>query len=161
LEAHLRAATQNLAVGIRQVAQSVSGLQTVSLGTYSWKVVARADSPFWFLPPEQQAVLRDQTVVTLQEDGPDPVRQLCKKNNMQIRGHVYGGYFMTAAAMVQAGGCLALMPEYLAPWLSPQLRMEEVFPEPLEVESVLLLNPKAADRLTTEFFEFIRTRYEP
>ena len=160
MEAHLRSGTLNLALGIRPCAEHLPNVQTVSLGTHRWKVTARKDSPFWCLPPEQQAMLQDQTVIAFHQNELDPIRAYCQVEGLRPRGYGYGGYFMTVAAMVQAGGRVAVIPEYLEPWLSPDLRMEDVFRRPMEVENVLLYNPRAADKPTTEFFEFVRTLYE-
>jgi hypothetical protein len=58
-------------------------------------------------------------------------------------------------------GGVVLMPEYLESWLNPELRMEQVFPDPLEVESVLVLNPREATPLERQFFECIRDNFKP
>ena len=160
MAAHLRAGTLSLAIGIKDLAKNLSGVESVSLGTHRWKVTARKDHPFWSLPADKQAALWDQTVIAFQQNELDPVRTFCKKQGLSPRGFGYGGYFITVAAMVQSGGCIALLPEYLEPWLSPDLQMADVFDTPLEVETALFFNPRSSDRLPAEFFDFIRAEYE-
>ena len=161
MAAHLRAGTVNLTVGIRACGRNLSNVETISLGRHRWKVTARKDHPFWQLPREKQALLEDQLVIAFQKDELDPARSYCKAQDLKPRGFGYGGYYMTVAAMLQSGGCIALLPEYLEPWLSPDLKMEDVFDLPLEVESVLFFNPQAAEKPVREFYEFAKEAYGP
>jgi hypothetical protein len=39
--------------------------------------------------------------------------------------------------------------------------MEQVFPEPLEVESVLISNPESPNMQDKLFFEYIRDNFKP
>ena len=56
---------------------------------------------------------------------------------------------------------IAILPEYMEPWLPRELRMAQIFPAPLQVESVLIFNRERATPLETDFFEYIRDHYKP
>jgi len=58
-------------------------------------------------------------------------------------------------------GRVALMPEYLESWLPRDLRMEQVFPDPPKVESVLIFCRERSSPLEQQFFDFIKQQYEP
>jgi len=158
---HLQASTINLAISVRSSAQVLPNCRSFSLGTHQWKVVAHRNSPFWDLPQQKQAVLSGQQVVTSPITDMDPVRAYCRSHGMELQGYSYSGSFNLTCAQIHAGRFLAVMPEYLEPWLHPDLRMQQVFREPLEVESVLLFNPNSPNRLDLEFFEYIRDNYKP
>ena len=57
-------------------------------------------------------------------------------------------------------GRVALMPEYLESWLPRDLRMEQVFPDPPKVESVLIFYRERSSPLEQQFFDFIKQQYE-
>lgn len=159
--AHVRAGTINLAFGIRPCLVEVPKAEWASLGNYQWKAVARRDDPFWDLPREQQARLEGQKVVLSPVTDVDPVRTYLQNHDAEPSGYSYSGTFNLVCSQVYAGGCVAFLPEYLEPWLHPDLRMEQVFPEPLEVESVLIYNPESPNMQDKVFFEYIRDNYKP
>ena len=159
--AHIRAGTINLAFGIKPCLAEVPKAEWASLGTYQWKAVARRDSAFWDLSPEQQARLEGQKVVISPVTDVDPVRTYLQSHDAEPAGYSYSGTFNLVCSQVYAGDCVALLPEYLEPWLHPDLRMEQVFPEPLEVESVLIYNPESPNMQDKLFFEYIRDNYKP
>lgn len=157
---HLQAKTINLAVTAKSCVEALPNCRYFSLGTHQWKAVARRDSSFWKLPPQKQALLCGQRVVISSMTDMDPVRAYCRSHGMEQQGYSYGS-FNLACAQVHAGRCIAVMPEYLEPWLHQDLRMQDVFREPLEVESVLIFNPDSPNSLDREFFEYIREHYKP
>lgn len=159
METHLRSGTLNLALGIRPLGRNLTETQSASLGTHRWKLVARKDHPVWSLPPAQQQRLEGQMVFAFHANELDPVRKYCQALGMTPKGFGYGGYFMNTAAMVQAGSGVAFMPEYLEPWLAPDLEMRDIFLEPLEVESVLFFNSRTADTPAWDFFRFVQEQY--
>ena len=161
LMSHLRAGTINLAVAIKPCTEELPDCQYLSQGTYQWKVAAHRDEPFWQLPPEKRAVLSDQYVLVAPVNDVDPVRSYCRRQGMEIKGHAYSGSFNLSCAQIQAGGCLAVLPEYMEPWLQPDIRMEQVFRQPLEMEAVLIYNPGSPHRLDREFFEYIKENFKP
>lgn len=159
--AHLRAGTINLSFAIKPCISELPRCEYASLGSYQWKAVARRDADFWKISAEQRAVLKDQKVVISPATDVDPVRAYLQNRETEHRGYSYSGTFNLVCSQVYAGDCVALLPEYLEPWLHPDLRMEQVFPEPLEVESVLIYNPESPNMQDKLFFEYIRDNYKP
>lgn len=157
---HIRAGTLHLALTIRPCVRELPGCETVSLGTHQWKAVARRDSAFWQLPPEDQAALRGQKLVRCANRYFDPVRDWLAAHPMEHRGISLASAY--AMICVQANlGAVAIMPEYLEPWLPPMLRMEQVFSDPLEEETVLVFNRDRASLRERQFFDYIRDHFQP
>lgn len=148
-----------LYVTTRAVADTLPQCEAISLGTHTWALAARRDSPFWNLSPERKALLWDQKVVRA-TDAMDPARLWLEQRNLRHRGFSQGGYFATYCSQILQGR-VALMPEYLEPWLPRDLRMAQVFPAPLQVESMLIFNRERATPLETDFFQYIRDHYQP
>ena len=160
MNAHIRAGTLHLALTIRPCVRELPGCDTVSLDTHRWKAVARRDSDFWHLPPEDQAVLRDQKLVRCSNRYFDPLQDWLAAHPMEHRGTAFASAF--AMICVQADlGAVAIMPEYVEPWLPASLRMEQVFPDPLEEESLLVFNPDRASDREHRFFAYVRDNYKP
>ena len=136
------------------------GCQHLSLGKYRWKAVARRDSGFWTLPPEKQAVLQGQQLIRFPPEYLYPAQEFLNKLPLENTGTSRAVSFSISCVQAMIGG-VVLMPEYLESWLNPELRMEQVFPEPLVVESVLVLNPREATPLERQFFECIRDNFQP
>ena len=135
-----------------------TGCDHASLGKLQWKAVTRRDSDFWDLPPEKQAALWGQRVVKFPDEPLTPSADFLKSLPLENRGSSIAGSFSATSLQAMMGG-VALLPESLESWLSPELRMEQVFPKPLEVESVLVFNPNGASALERQFFEYIRDNY--
>lgn len=157
---HIRAGTMHLALTIRPCARDLPDCETVSLGTHQWKAVTRRDSEFWTLPPEDRAVLRDQKLVRCSSRHFDPVYGWVTAHPMAHRGISLASAY--AMICVQASlGAVAILPEYLEPWLPAALRMEQVFPDPPVEESVLILNRARAFPQERQFFDYIRDHFQP
>lgn len=136
------------------------GCQHLSLGKYRWKAVAHRDSGFWTLPPEKQAVLQGQQLIRFPSEYFSPTQEFLNKLPLENTGTSIAGSFSISCVQAMIGG-VTLMPEYLESWLNPELRMEQIFPEPPVVESVLALNPREATPLEQQFFEYIRDNFQP
>ena len=157
---HLVSGGNHLLVTARPSARELTDFRQHSLGTHRWKAVARRDSPFWDLPPEDRAVLRRQKAVRFALSSYDPTDDWFKTHPLAHRGIVTASAY--AMICLQANlGAVAIMPEYAEPWLPASLRMEQVFPDPPEVESVLVFNPDRASESERRFFEYIRDNYKP
>lgn len=161
LTSHLRTGSICLGLSPESCVQALSGAETVPLGTYRWKVAARRDDSFWTLPRAQQAVLEDQYVLTTTQNQFDSSYLHCTAHHYPVQGYGLGTCLMTTQAMIQAGGCITLLPEYVEPWLPPELRMEDVLESPLDVSEYLILNPADANPLQQDFFRFFRDIYMP
>ena len=161
LTSHLRTGSISLGLSTETSIQALSGMETVPLGTYRWKVVARRDDPFWSLPREKQAVLEDQYLLTTTQNEFDSPYLHCTARHYPVRGYGLGTCLMTTQAMIQAGGCITLLPEYVESWLPPDLRMEDVLETPLDVTEYLIMNPADADNLQRDFFRFFKNIYMP
>lgn len=156
---NLRQSDARLYVAPRAVAEELSDCETISLGTHRWAAVTRRDSDFWNLPPEQQAVLSGQKIVRSSNKEFDPVNLWLEKHPLKNSGLSLAiAYTMTCSQAML--GRVALMPEYLEPWLPRDLRMEQVFPDPLNVESVLIFYRERSSPLEQQFFDFIKQQYE-
>lgn len=158
--AQIRSGTSGLLFAIRQCAAMLPNCLHTSLGYYQWKAVAHRDSSFWKMSPQDQAVLKGHRVVIAPSGELDPVLIWLHSNHMQHQGRSVAGAYYLAIAQASIGG-VAIIPEYWEPWLPPELRMAQVFPDPLEVESVLLYNPASSDSQDQTFFEYIRDHYKP
>ena len=134
--------------------------QYISLGNLQWKAVTRRDSSFWDLPLEKQAVLQGQQVVKFPDEPISPSLDYLKSLPLENLGFSIAGSFSSTCIQAMTGG-VALLPENLETWLSPELRMEQVFPNPLEVEAVLIFRPDGASNLERQFFEFVRDNFKP
>lgn len=161
LTSHLRTGSIALGLSNETCVQALSGASTVPLGTYRWKAVARRDDPFWSLPREKQSVLEGQYLLTTTQNQFDSLYLHCSARHYPVRGYGLGTCLMTTQAMIQAGGCITLLPEYVEPWLPPELRMEDVLESPLDVSEYLILNPADANQLQREFFRFFQDIYMP
>ena len=148
-----------LYVTTRAVADTLPQCEAVSLGTHTWFLTARRDSPFWALSPEKKALLWDQKVV-LPGDSMSPSRLWMEQRVLRHRGFSQGGFFATYCSQIMQGR-VALMPEYLEPWLPRELQMSQVFPAPLQVESMLIFNRERATPLEIDFFQYIRDHFKP
>lgn len=159
--AKTKAGTYDLFFGIRSCMLQLHGFDTASLGTYEWKLTARRDHPFWQLPREEQALLKGQTVVASSAGDIDPVQDYLKTHALAYQGLSVARGFTSVCIQVQLGNAVALLPEYLEPWLPPELRMESVLSEPLMVESVLFFNPQSYSDTYRRFFDYIRDHFRP
>jgi len=148
-----------LYVTTRAVADTLPQCEAVSLGTYTWFLAARRDSPFWALPPEKKALLWDQKVVQ-SSDPMNPARLWMEQRVLRHRGFSQGGFFATYCSQIMQGR-VALIPEYLEPWLPRELQISQVFPAPLQVESMLIFNRERATPLEIDFFQYIRDHFKP
>lgn len=148
-----------LYITMRAVADTLPSCETVSLGVHRYAAVTHRDSPFWSLPPDRQAILWNQKVV-MSTDSYDPIRPWLEQRVMAHRGHSTGRSYTSICAQAMQGR-IAILPEYMEPWLPRELRMAQIFPAPLQVESVLIFNRERATPLETDFFEYIRDHYKP
>ena len=149
----------HLQLAIRPVADLLPEYQSISLGIHRYAAVTHKDSPFWSLPPEEQAVLKGQKVVRSSDKDFDPARLWLEETPLEISGYAPGSSFITACSQAMMGR-IVLFPEFLRPWLPQGLRMEQVFPDPPRAESVLLFNRDRATPLEIKFFEFVRDLYQ-
>jgi len=148
----------HLQLAIRPVADHQPDCECISLGFYNWCAATHKDSPFWSLPPEEQAVLKGQKVVRSSDQDFDPARLWLEETPLEISGYSSGSSFITVCSQAMMGR-IVLFPEFLKPWLPQGLRMEQVFPDPPRSESVLLFNSDRATPLETKFFAFVRDLY--
>lgn len=149
----------HLQLAIRPVADTLPDCETVSLGVHRWAVVTHRDSPFWSLPPEDQAVLKGQRVVRSSDREFDPAWAWLEHRTLQYSAVSGASAFITVLPQAMMGR-VALLPDFLADWLPPSLRMEQVFPDPPRAESVLIFNRNRATPLEQQFFDFIKQQYE-
>ena len=156
----MRAGAINLLFTLKPAVTELPDCTYVSLGKYQWKAIADRDSGFWQLSPEERALLRGYKLVKSKDEDIDPVADYVKAHKTEHKGISLAGTFTMSCVQASLGG-VALLPEYIAPWLPPEMRMEQIFPEPLEVESVLVFNPKSPNRHEHRFFEYIRDNFKP
>ena len=156
----LQSGASHLLITTRTAALTMSECPRHSLGTHRWKAVTHRDSDFWHLPPEAQRTLRGQMIVRCSEPTFDPAYHWLQSRPLAHRGIVTASAFSMICLQANLGA-VALMPEYAEPWLPASLRMEQVFPDPPEVESVLIFNPDRASESEHRFFEYIRDNYKP
>ena len=154
----MRAGTVNLLFTLRPAVDLIPGCVYTSLGKYRWMAVADRDSEYWQLSPEQQALFHGQKLVKSKDEDIDPAADYIATHKTEHLGFSLGGTFTMACVQASLGG-VALLPEYIAPWLPPEMRMEQVFPEPLEVETVLAFNPESPNPHEHRFFEYIRENF--
>jgi len=157
----MRAGSIHLFFGVRRCAEQLPDCQVASLGFHQWKAVARKDSPFWDLSPEQQRQFHGFNVIRSVQTDVDPIAPWLKQQGIKPQGWSIAGTFHMACVQAASGGGIALLPEYLEPWLSPELRMQQIFRDPLVEESVLIFNPGSPNPHDRRFFEFVRDNYKP
>ena len=152
--------TANFFVTDRSCSGSTAGYLCAPLGTYRWKVVAHRDSSFWQLPPAKQAVLWKQRLVRPSPQNVSPITLWLPDHPMEIQGTIASRPFSVTCTHLSQEG-VAILPEYLEPWLPNFLRMEQVFPDPPTEEAILVFNPDRATPAEHQFFRFIRDHYQP
>jgi DNA-binding transcriptional LysR family regulator len=156
----LKNGTANFFITARSCVGSLDGYQHIPLGTYRWKAVAHRDSSFWQLPPEKQALLWGQRLVRPSPQNVSPVTLWLPEHPLEIRGTTASRPFSVTCTHLALEG-VAILPEYLEPWLPSFLRMEQVFPEPPVEEAVLVFNADRASPQEQQFFDYIRDHFRP
>lgn len=155
----MRADAIHLFFAIRQCADQLPGCEAASLGFHQWRVVARKDSPYWDMPVEQQREFHGFKVIRSLHETLDPIVPWMNQHGIKPRAWSVAGAFNLACVQVGSGGGVAILPEYLESYLPPDLRMEQIFRDPLVTESVLIFNPESPNPYDRKFFEFVRDEY--
>lgn len=142
LVVHCNTGGVDFGVGNHLCAVALSDIESHTLFVEPWTVAAREDSAFWTLPPEKQALLYDQLVITTHNNGYEPVRPFCASQNLCPKAFTYTNSFVSIRAMLDADLGIALLPEGLQPLLSPRIRCQQVLKAPLEVPVMVFYDPQ-------------------
>ena len=156
----MRAGAIHLFFAIRPCADRLPGCEAASLGFHQWRVVARKDSPYWDLPAEQQREFHGFKVIRSLQETLDPIMPWMNQHGIKPRAWSVAGAFNLACVQASSGGGVAILPEYLEPYLPPDLKMQQIFRDPLVTESVLIFNPESPNDYDRKFFEFVRDKYK-
>ena len=156
---HMRAGVIHLFFGIRQCADQLPEYEAASLGFYEWRVVARRDSPYWDMPVEKQRQFHGFKVIRSLQEALDPVVPWMHRHGITPQAWSVAGAYNLACIQAGSGGGVAILPEYLEPYLPPDLRMAQIFRDPLVTETVLIYNPESPNAYDRKFFEFVRDEY--
>lgn len=158
--AHFRSGTFDVGLCHSMCTDAVSGLRVQRLTRSNFQVAAPQGSSFWALGKGQRAHLQDQIVITLYDNEYEPVRPYCIKNSMANKAFSYSNQYATQTAMMRAGMGIALMPGFFKPLLAPDVRMEDVLPQPLEIDFVAACNPNVHNKAALDFMEICRELWE-
>lgn len=141
LVSNCRTNSCDFGVGNHLCAASLDNMEVHTLYQERWVVAAREDSPFWQMPEDDQACLRDQLIITTYNNEFEPVRPHCLGNHLRQKAFIYSNCFVTIEAMLEAGLGVALIPEGLCPLLAANVRSKDILRRPLYVPVSVFFNP--------------------
>ena len=159
LVAHARCGVVDLAFGTSLCANACIDQKHVVLFTDKWYVAAAKDNAFWSMPPEDQAVLKDQIVITTFNNDYEPVRPYCINHCLPVKAFTYSNTFIAQLPLLLANLGVALLPSYLKPYLPPSLRFEDVLAEPLFMDFTAIYNPDSNNAALHSFIECCKSIY--
>ena len=141
LVAHARCGVVDLAFGTSLCANACANLEHVVLFKDKWFVAAAKDNIFWSMSPEDQAILKDQVVITTLNNEYEPVRPYCINYCLPVKAFTYSNSFISQLPLLLSNLGIALLPSYLKSYLPSSLRFEDVLAEPLYMDFTAIYNP--------------------
>ncbi|MGN0799037.1 MAG: LysR family transcriptional regulator [Christensenellales bacterium] len=141
LVAHCRTGVVDAAIGTELCANALKDeMNSIPLFEDTWIVAAHEKSDFWNMSKADQAVLRDQLVITTYNNDFEPVRAFCLTNNFKQRAFSYCNFNDPIITLLQANAGIAVFPSTMRPLVPQEIRMENTFHTPLKIKFVLLYN---------------------
>lgn len=146
----------DFALCTRACAEAAGGLTYTSIYAEPWLAAAHRDSPFWSCPESERRSLYGQRVVTLYQDNFEPVRPYCTVHGFHPAEFIAANFLHAQTVMLQAGGCIALLPPFVCQSLPACIRTEDVLEDPLTVEFVAAYDPKNPNEGCACFYDICR-----
>ncbi|WP_250228987.1 LysR family transcriptional regulator [Anaeropeptidivorans aminofermentans] len=159
LVSHLRSGTVDIGICSESCVGLISEIYSEPLGFSKFEVAAHKDHLFFNLSSEDQAVLKDQIVITFYENEYEPVRPYCIKNNMAHSNFTHSNFFPSFIAMVRAKVCIALMPVFTKSFLASDIRFIDVLQKPLVQKFYAARNSSVLSHAAKNFMDICKEVY--
>lgn len=119
----------------------------------TWLVAAHKESQFWQMSAEDRAGLRDQMIITMVNNEFEPIRPFCLENCFRDITFTYTNSFEPTMTLLLADAGITLLPQSLRPHVPEEIRMENVFAEPMRRTFYVVYNDSIDNNSMPTFVE--------
>ncbi len=96
----------------------------------SWGICAHNEHPFMSMEPEDQKILKEQTLIILQDDYGDDMKQLCAQHGYRPHHYLQTNFLCAQLAMIESKLGVAFLPEFLKNSLPANVTMTNIGEHP-------------------------------